>query len=96
MYLPFFNPLSNVLAIVGLLGGIAALILVALWFQRVSAHAGESPGIGWTGRLRPLLFWVTALPMGFGVVFMILFLLSWFVLALLSTIALRHGGLFLG
>jgi hypothetical protein len=95
MYLPLLNPLSNPPAIFTLLVGTAASLLVALWFLWLSAR--EPPVAGHSGKPRPVLFWATALPIGVGVVFMIILLLLSLVFTVLSAIVVfRSGGLFLG
>jgi hypothetical protein len=87
MYL-FFSPLTHALAIVGLVGCVAALLLIDLWFQQATGHARNSLAMEQTGGARPLLFWATALTIGVGVVFLVLFLFLSTVLVFLSAIAL--------
>lgn len=87
MYLPVSSPSTSILALVGLVGCVAALFLIDHWSERVPRQAAESLALGWTLRLRCLLFWATILTVGTGVVFLALFLVLSPFLTFLAVVA---------
>ncbi len=79
MYPSVFTPLGDVLTIVGVLGGIAVLILIARRFPGESAFVSSSRPTGGAWNMHPRLFWATTFPIVSAVVFLGLLLISSFV-----------------
>jgi hypothetical protein len=81
MHLSIFNPMISILALLGLFGGVGALVLIVRWFERVSSHPARSPASAGGTSLHPLLFWISSLPIALGVICLGILLVSSFVIA---------------